>query len=41
VPGDIVFAIGTLFLAVFALRRMGRRAAVAVVNAPAAGAGQT
>jgi nitric oxide reductase subunit B len=40
VPGDIVFAIGTLFLAVFALRLMGRRAAVAVVTAPVAGAGQ-
>jgi nitric oxide reductase subunit B len=40
VPGDIVFAIGTMFLAVFALRLMGRRKVAAPVNAPVAGAGQ-
>lgn len=37
VPGDIVFAIGTVFLAVFALRLLGRGKALAPNTAPVAG----
>jgi nitric oxide reductase subunit B len=41
VPGDTMFAIDTLFLAVFALRLMSRRKTVAPVTTPVAGAGQS
>jgi nitric oxide reductase subunit B len=40
VPGDIVFAIGTLFLAVFALRLLGRGKVDVSIPAPAAKPGQ-
>jgi nitric oxide reductase subunit B len=38
VPGDIVFATGTLFLALFALRLMRRGGKTATVTVPAAAA---